>query len=74
LDEEGITVKGTTVKRNKKWTEFRSYYKDKNGVFLSPFPRPTRLENYRGLYIRFSENEEEVMDFVSSHIEMEPGD
>jgi hypothetical protein len=73
LDEEGVTIKGTTVKRKKKWEEFQSYYEDKNGVFLSPFPRPTRLENYRGIYIRFSENEEEVMGFVSSHIAMESG-
>ena len=69
LDEEGIKIKGIVLEKVKKWEEFRSYYEDKNGVFLSPFTKPTRLENYRGIYIRFNNNAEEVMDFIATKIE-----
>ncbi len=68
LTGEEITVKSTTQKGTKKWSQFRSYYPDKNGVLLSPFVRPTRLENFRGTYIRFSNNRDEVIDFVKNHI------
>lgn len=68
LDKEGIKIKGIVLEKMKKWEEFRSYYEDKNGVFLSPFAKPTRLENYRGVYVRFNNNSEEVIDFISTKI------
>lgn len=70
LDEDGIKIKGIITERKKKWDEFKSYYKDKNGVLLSPFSKPTRLENFRGVYIRFSNNEREVINFISTYIKM----
>ncbi len=48
----------------KPWSSFNSYYEDRRGVLLSPFDRPSRLENYRGLYLRFGGRREEVMVFV----------
>ncbi len=69
LDEEGIKIKGIILEKVKKWEEFRSYYEDKNGVFLSPFAKPTRLENYRGIYVRFNNNSNEVIDFISTKVE-----
>jgi len=68
LDEEWIKIKGIISEKSKKWEEFRSYYEDKNGVFLSPFAKPKRLENYRGVYIRFNNNAEEVIGFISARI------
>jgi hypothetical protein len=53
----------------KKWSQYRSCYPDKNGVLLSPFVRPSRLENFRGTYIRFWNNREEVVSFVKTMIE-----
>ena len=46
------------------------YYVDKSGVLLSPFIRPSRLENFRGLYVRFAGNKDEVMRIVSERIQM----
>ena len=68
MDEEGITIKGIMVLHKKPWNEFKSYYPDKNGVLLSPFFKPTRLENFRGTYIRFCNNREEIISFISAHI------
>ncbi|MBA7638469.1 hypothetical protein ES703_46125 [subsurface metagenome] len=66
LNEDGIEVKKVFYTIKKSWSNFRSFYPDKNGVLLSPFPIPTRLENFRGIYIRFRGNREGVLSLVES--------
>ena len=61
-------VKTTTQTLHKDWKVYRSYYVDKNGVLLSPFTEPTRLENFRGLYIMFNNNRDEVASFIKARI------
>jgi len=61
-------VKFLFSQKEKDWTFYRSFYVDKNGVLLSPFERPSRLENFRGVYIRFHQNKDRVVEFVSSRI------
>jgi len=68
LDNEKIKVKFFFNTKEKEWNMFKSFYVDKNGVLLSPFEKPSRLENFRGLYVRFNQNKEEVVDFVRSKI------
>lgn len=68
FSEQEVTVKYTTHKLTKTWNLFRSFYVDKNGVLLSPFVRPSRLENFRGLYVRFSGNKDEVLALVRARI------
>jgi hypothetical protein len=77
LNDKHITVKTTTQTMRKRWSQYRSFYPDRNGVLLSPFMRPSRLENFRGLYLIFEDNREAVTRFVQSHIgspETDPGD
>ncbi|MEZ5357352.1 MAG: hypothetical protein R3F48_00885 [Candidatus Zixiibacteriota bacterium] len=69
--DHAVHIKTTTQTLKKEWSLYRSYYADKNGVLLSPFGRPTRLENFRGQYIRFSGNRDEVMNIVKSKINFE---
>ncbi|MEA1912921.1 MAG: hypothetical protein U9N06_03675 [candidate division WOR-3 bacterium] len=66
LDKDGIKIKKNFYTIEKKWSSFRSYYPDKNGVLLSPFPVPSRFENFRGIFIPFSDNKEEVLSFIKS--------
>jgi len=68
LDADGVTVKTMTQTLHKAWSMYRSYYPDRNGVLLSPFPSPSRLENFRGLYLMFAGNGDEVVQFVGDHI------
>jgi hypothetical protein len=69
--DDHLIVKTTMQTLRKEWTQYRSFYPDKNGVLLSPFTRPTRLENFRGLYIKFAGNRDQVMDIVRSKIDFE---
>lgn len=54
------------------WEQFRSYYPDRNGVLLSPFARPSRLENFRGLYLRFGDCADQVMAIVTERVAVRP--
>ncbi len=68
FDVEGVTVKTTTHTLTRPWSMFRSFYTDKNGVLLSPFIGPSRLENFRGLYITFADNRESVLQIVAAQV------
>jgi hypothetical protein len=79
LTENEIRVKTTAQTLVKKWSQYRSFYPDKNGVLLSPFVRRTRMENFRGIYIKFEGNSDEVIAFVKDCMDKqkdlsEPGD
>lgn len=69
LDERGITVKTRMQKLTKEWQLYRSCYPDRNGILLSPFGSPSRLENFRGLYVMFERNGSEVIPIVKREIE-----
>ncbi len=69
LTETEIIIKTTTQTLKKNWSMFRSCYPDKNGILLSPFEDPSRLENFRGIYLMFHDNRDEVINFVKTHIE-----
>lgn len=64
FDEHGIIIKRPFYTVKKEWSTYRSYYPDPNGVLLSPFSTPSRLENFRGMYLRFGNNRGEVLAYL----------
>lgn len=42
------------------WTSVKKYYIDDSGIKLSPFENRSRLEAYRGVYLRFGSRKDEV--------------
>lgn len=64
LAEDGITVEFLGTKQVKKWSGFARAEPEKNGIFLSPFARKSFLEHYRGVFVRYDGNKEEVDRFV----------
>lgn len=66
ITDKTITIKTTTQKTTKPWSIFRSFYPDRNGVLLSPFAEPSRLENFRGMYLIFADNREQVVETLST--------
>ena len=68
LSESRITIKTMTQTLNKDWSQYRSCYPDKNGILLSPFAHPSRLENFRGLYLMFEGNRDAVTDCVKGRL------
>ena len=68
LYTDGLVVTSLFYRVAKPWSDFHSFYVDRNGVLLSPFAKPSRLENFRGLYVRFGSNRLEVIDFIKRKI------
>jgi len=68
LTPEKIRVKFFLSNKEKTWEDYKSFYIDRNGVLLSPFDKPSRLENFRGIYLRFAQNKDEVINFISSKL------
>ena len=72
LSDRRITVRTTTQTLHKDWSLYRSCWPDKNGVLLSPFEGQSRLENFRGLYLMFEGNADQVVAFVKERIGRAP--
>lgn len=64
LSDEGIIVDHLAYKRNFSWDQFKKFSTEKNGIFLSPFEKPSRIENFRGIFLIFNNNKDEVTAFV----------
>jgi hypothetical protein len=68
LSSDRVKVRFFLNTKEVEWKNYRSFYVDKNGVLLSPFEKPSRLENFRGIYIRFNQNKDEVVNFIKERI------
>lgn len=63
--DDRVVVISFSRRSIKLWSDFRSFYADRNGVLLSPFARPSRLENFRGVYVRFGRSKrDEILDYI----------
>jgi len=70
--EDRVEVNYTVTTMKKDWSAFRSYHLDRNGVLLSPFLGRSRLENYRGLFIRFGAHDRKpILEIVERKIPKE---
>ena len=68
LTARKVIIKTTTQTLVKDWSAYRSFYRDKNGILLSPFIEPSRLENFRGAYLICRDNIDEVSSFVRERL------
>ena len=68
LDGAGAQVSHLGARRQISWAQVRSIGMDAQGVFLSPFSRPHRLAPFRGCFLRFGNNRDEIIRFVRTHV------
>lgn len=68
LDAEGAAVRFLGRLRRVAWGDVRRYFVAREGVQLSPFSRPSRLEGFRGTFLRFAGNRDEVVRFVEDRL------
>ena len=73
LYDDFVVVFSFSARVTKPWSDFRSFYVDRGGVLLSPFVKPSRLENFRGVYLRFGcSRTDEIVDFVRQKVSGDP--
>jgi hypothetical protein len=68
LTADGVHVRTLVNKYTRPWATFRSHWPDKNGVLLSPFPYRSRLENFRGIFVRYEGNGADVLAYVKRYV------
>lgn len=68
LNGEGISSEHLGLKRRRFWGEFRRADEQRDGIFLRPSVRPSRLDSFRGVFLRFDQNRAEVARFVRCHV------
>ena len=64
ISEQGASSRALLGRTFVSWARVKKYYLDDHGIKLSTLPRPGRLEAYRGLYLRFGGNQDEVIEAV----------
>jgi hypothetical protein len=69
FENEAVRVHFLGHVRERRWEEFRRFEVHNNGIFLSPYAKPNFLDNLRGLFILFQNNDSEVVEFVREKIE-----
>jgi len=68
IDKSGASLKRWLFNRNIGWDRVRSVSDERGGLFLSPFPMKSRLENFRGLFLPYRDNREEVIAQVRNYV------
>jgi hypothetical protein len=68
LTPDGVTRRVGLFSTRRRWEEFPRFYPDAEGVKLSTFARPSRREPFRGMWLRFAGNRDEVLAYVASKI------
>lgn len=53
IAEDTVTVRTPFSRKEKRFTLFRRFQADRHGALLSPFDRPSRLDRFHGLNLRF---------------------
>lgn len=70
IDENKVEIKYTFSAKERNMSAFRKAFPETRGILLSPYLSPTRLENFRGFYLRYGkDNKAEVDAFVIKILE-----
>lgn len=64
VDRRGASARTVLGRTFLEWDRVKKYYISDTGIKLSTLNRPSRLEPYRGVFLRFGENREEVIRAV----------
>ena len=67
LDTNGVLVRFLGQSQRMEWQDVRRVLVHREGVHLSPFAQPSRLDSFRGVFLRFADNADEVTRFVEQH-------
>jgi hypothetical protein len=69
LYDDRVEVTYTISSKSRQWKSFRSVYPERNGVHLSPFVRPSRMENFRGLFMQYGNaDQDKILEIVESKV------
>jgi len=62
IDEKGASVRTGLSYSVLEWANVKRILRDKDGIKLSPLERPGSMDTFRGVYLRFGEQNEESIE------------
>ena len=68
VDERKVTIKYLFTVKERNLSAFRAVFPGSRGILLSPYLGPTRLENFRGFYLRYGKNNKEEVDKILAEL------
>ena len=68
VDGTGVTVSHLASRKTFEWHQLKRFIVTVDGVFLSPFSSPHRLDAFRGIHLRCIGNRDEVADAIERQI------
>ena len=66
---DGIWCRNFVSVKRLKWADVRRCYRDTHGVKVSPLPRRSRLEAYRGIYLWLGDDGEAVIAALRGYLQ-----
>jgi hypothetical protein len=74
VSESGVEKRFPLFNRSRSWDAYKRYAVLKDGVFLGTFAKPSRLDSFRGDFLRFAGgiDRERVLDLVRAHVPRTP--
>lgn len=68
LTRDAVEVRSLGVVRSRPWSEMKRFEEDDAGLFLSPFPKRSWLDAYRGVRLAVGGNRDDVVAFVQARV------
>ncbi|UCC80862.1 MAG: hypothetical protein JSW64_05750 [Candidatus Zixiibacteriota bacterium] len=68
VDEKKVTIKYLFTFKERNLSAFRSVFPGRRGILLSPYLGPTRLENFRGFYLRYGKDNKKDVDNILAEL------
>ncbi len=72
IDENGVERKCGLSVSAMTWDRVKRISTEEDGIKFSPFEKPTRSDPFRGVYVRFADNRDEVLAKLSAHLDEYP--
>lgn len=66
--DKGVFSRNFINSKYKSWDSLARWEKGKKGVLLSPFNKRSFLDSYRGIFLAFDDNADEVMNIVKERL------
>ena len=68
LDKSGLEIAHLGRNQHRTWAQVQRVDIHKDGIFLSPFVRTSRLDSFRGCFLRFDTEQDPIIHFVQAHV------
>lgn len=59
ITKENLLIDRIIYRKTYPWARFRSYKKDKNGIYLSPLLEPDSFDRFRGIFLHMDKDSRE---------------